>query len=225
MKLRATLILIVLAGNILFNAFLANAAPDQVDKAPFYGYPQELLSQMKDTPDRHVWQKPEQVADHLLIKPGDVIADIGAGNGYFTSLFSKRVGKSGLVYAVDVDKFTVAILGYKINKEGLTNVRAILGEPHNPLLPKASTDLIFLCNTYMFIGNRGEYLARLKEILKDSGRLAIVSLNKMESPEGPPLEMRISRETTLREVEHAGFVLEEEYFFLPYQHFLVFGKR
>jgi len=217
--------LIVLAGNQQFSSSLAGAAPDQVDKAPFYGYPQELLSQMKDGPRRQVWQKPEQVVDHLFIKPGDVIADIGAGSGYFTLLFSKSVGKSGLVYAVDVDTFTMAILGYKIQKEGLTNVRAILGEPHDPLLPQASTDLIFLCDTYMFIGNRGEYLARLKGLLKDRGRLAIISFKKVETPEGPPLDMRVSRETTIREVEQAGFVLAAEYFFLPHQYFLVFGKR
>jgi arsenite methyltransferase len=174
---------------------------------------------------RAEWQMPHKIVDYLSVKQGDNVADIGSGTGYFTMIFAAKVGENGTVYAADTDKDIVAYLDNRSKKEGINNIRSILAKSDDPMLPSASLDLIFICNTYTFIANRIQYLERLKEHLKSTGRLAIVSYNKVESPVGPPLAKRVSRETTIQEAEKAGFKLSSEHFFLPYQHFMVFEKR
>lgn len=185
----------------------------------------EAVVQDCEKPGRAAWQKPEKVVESLMIKPGSCIADIGSGSGYFSVLFAKASGAHGRVYAVDNDREMVAYLEKRIAKEGYSTIRPVLSKPDDPLLPKAAVDLIFICNTYMFIDNREQYLMRLKDGLKKNGRLAIVSYNEGEIPDAPPIHKRVSREKTIQEAQKAGFVLEAEYFFLPYQHFLLFVKE
>jgi len=185
----------------------------------------ETLIQVYEDPARQEWQKPQEVVDRLSVQPGDVVADIGAGSGYFSVLFAKKVGNGGTVFAVDTDRNMLDYIRQRAKKEGLDNVRPLLAKADDPLLAKDSTDLIFICNTYMFITGRERYLPRLKDVLTSDGRLAIVSYNLVDSPEGPPIHTRVPREKTISEVVEAGFVLDAEYYFLPYQHFLVFKKR
>lgn len=206
-------------------AGLAGAA-HKGEGANFYSLnPTDSLIQVYEDPARAEWQKPERVVEQFSLKPGQIVADIGAGTGYFSVIFAKKVGESGKVHAVDIDGNMVEYLEKRARKDGLKNIKPILAKRNDPLLPEASTDLIFLCNTYMFIEQREQYLARLKDILKKDGLLAIVSYNKVETPEGSPIHTRVSREKTIQEAEKAGFALEVEYFFLQYQHFLVFRKR
>lgn len=202
------------------------AAPGAADVSSFYSRNStETLIRVYEDPARQEWQKPQEVVDRLSVQPGDVVADIGAGSGYFSVLFAKKVGSGGTVFAVDTDRDMLDHIRQRATKEGLDNVRPLLAKKDDPLLAKDSTDLIFICNTYMFISVRERYLPRLKDILTSDGRLAIVSYNLVDSPEGPPIHTRVSREKTIREVVGAGFVLDAEYYFLPYQHFLVFKKR
>jgi ubiquinone/menaquinone biosynthesis C-methylase UbiE len=216
------IIVVFLMGQLLTGVCLAGAASKEEGKTFYSSVPTAYM----DDPRRAEWQKPEKVVDHLLIKQGDIIADIGAGTGFFTMLFAQRVGKNGMVYAVDVDENMVQYVEKRAKKEGLNNVKTILATPNEPLLPKSSTDVIFICDTYLFFENREQYLARLRDSLKNDGHLAIVSFNmKAEIPGAPPSHKMIPRERTIQEAEKAGFALEAEYFFLPYQDFLVFGKR
>lgn len=214
----------------LFGLLLACTGPARAahreEGANFYSLNStDSLIQVYEDPGRAEWQKPERVVEQLSLKPGQVVADIGAGTGYFSVILARKVGENGTVYAVDIDGNMVAYLEKRARKDGLKNIKPILAKMDDPLLPKASTDLIFMCDTYMFIEQRERYLARLKDILKKDGLLAIVSYNKVETPEGPPIHTRVSKEKTIQEAEKAGFKLEAEYFFLQYQHFLVFRKR
>jgi predicted methyltransferase len=198
------------------------AGTERPDNKAFSSLPVALM----DDPRRTEWQQPERVVAQLQIQPGDSVADIGAGTGYFTFPFSQKVGESGTVYALDVDESLIAALKLRARNEGRTNIRALLTPPNDPALPKSSTDLIFLCDTHIFIEKRVTYFVRLRESLKETGRLAIISFNmKPEIPGAPPRQMRISREQTIQEAEQAGFVLKAEHSFLPNQYFLVFGKK
>jgi len=221
MNIKNSCITFMLASQLLALSELASYASG--NEKGFYSV--VPMATMED-PRRLEWQKPAKVIDYLLLKPGDVVADIGAGTGYFTVLFADRVGKQGKVYAVDVDEEMTRHMSKRVNQCGLDNVKIVLAPTDDPLLPKASSDLIFLCDAYIFIENRITYLTRLSESLKSAGRLAIVSFNmKNEIPGAPPLRKRIPKALIMQEVESAGFVMEAEYFFLPYQFFLVFTKK
>lgn len=215
---------LLLMGQILSAAGLAAAAMND-GNSPGSAFYSSVPTAYMDDPRRVEWQKPEQVIEHLLIKQGDMIADVGAGTGYFTMMFAKKTGKSGMVYAVDIDEDMVKRVDNRARKEGLNNVKSVLAQPDNPMLPKTSLDLVFMCDTYLFLENRGQYLLRLRDSLKKDGRLAIVSFNRnAEIPGAPPAHQMISRQQTVQEMEKAGFTLAAEYFFLPFQDFLVFVK-
>lgn len=181
----------------------------------------EYIERM-ESPDRAVWQKPEKVIDYLAIRDGDVIADIGAGSGYFSVLLSKRVGDSGRIYAVDIENEMIEYIEKRAKKERLNNIKTILSKPDDPLLLESSIDLIFICDTYHHIEGRDNYLKILKKVLKKNGRLAIVDFHVVDTPVGPPLNIRISKDKIMGEVLKAGFKLEADYYFLPYQYFLIF---
>ncbi|OGV95471.1 MAG: hypothetical protein A3I04_03890 [Nitrospinae bacterium RIFCSPLOWO2_02_FULL_39_110] len=178
--------------------------------------------QRMESPDRAEWQKPKKVVDYLAIRDGDVIADIGAGSGYFSVLLSKRVGDSGRIYAVDIENEMIEYIEKRAKKERLNNIKTILSKSDDPLLLESSIDLIFICDTYHHIEGRDNYLKILKKVLKKNGRLAIVDFHVVDTPVGPPLNIRISKDKIMGEILKAGFKLEADYYFLPYQYFLIF---
>jgi ubiquinone/menaquinone biosynthesis C-methylase UbiE len=175
-----------------------------------------------ETPDRDEWQKPAQVIEALALPSGVAVADIGAGSGYFSVRFARAVGPNGVVYAADIDKGLIDFLGARAEKEHLPNLKPLLGQPDDPLLPPASVDLIFICDVIHHIENRGPYYVKLLRALRPGGRLAIVDFHKRELPVGPPPAMKIAREELIAETSRGGFSLAQEFEFLPYQYFLVF---
>jgi ubiquinone/menaquinone biosynthesis C-methylase UbiE len=178
-----------------------------------------------ETPDRDGWQKPREVVDALRLKPGAAVADIGAGSGYFSVRFAAVVGPQGTVYAGDIDAGLIDYLKQRAVKAGLQNLKPVLGQPDDPLLPADSVDLVFICDVIHHIENRGLYYARLAQTLHPGGRLVIVDFQKQELPVGPPAAMKIAKPDLIAEVEQAGFALREEFDFLPYQYFLVFEPK
>ncbi len=191
---------------------------------PFFRSVDDYIAAM-ETANRAQWQKPDQVVAALSIKSGESVADVGAGSGYFTVLFSRKVGDSGKVYAVDIEKGMLDHIAKRAQAEKLNNIQLVLSTPSDPLLPESSVDVVFLCNTYMYIGQRGDYLRLLAKALRKGGRLAIIDFKTENTLVGPPLAGRVSRETVLKEVLSAtGFTLESEHQFLPHQYFLVFKK-
>ena len=205
----------ILTGNNLYSQHQHGHPPGSVN-----GY-----INMLETPDRASWQMPEKVANYLGIKEGDVIADIGAGSGYFTVFLSKKAGNNGKVLACDIEKGMINYIKERIKKENLKNVVPVLCKPDDPMLSPSSADLVFICDTYHHIEKRNEYLKLLKKYSKPEGRIAIIDYQKKETPHGPPLSMRISKEDIVKEITDAGYKLEAEFFFLPYQYFMIFIKN
>jgi arsenite methyltransferase len=180
---------------------------------------------MLDDPKRDEYQKPHEVITALKLKAGEVIADIGAGSGYFTFRLAHHVGDAGRIYAVDVSPDMVVHLNRHIRDLKLKNVVSILAAPDDPLLADASVDRFFICDTWHHIENHTRYLALLKKMLKPGGQIVMVDFKKIQTPMGPPMEMRIDRDDLAKEMETNGFRLDAEYRFLPYQYFLVFMMK
>ena len=177
-----------------------------------------------EDPQRADWQKPEEVMARLGLKPGDAVADLGAGSGYFTLRLAQAVGPQGKVYAVDVLPEMLDYIRRRAQVDGLKNIQLVQALPHDPQLPPASLDMIFICNTLHHISERPAYYPRLAKALRPGGRLANVDFCKKPLPFGPPLEMKIDKPEMIEEAKSAGFHLAQDFDFLPYQYFLIFQR-
>jgi ubiquinone/menaquinone biosynthesis C-methylase UbiE len=177
-----------------------------------------------EDPQRAEWQKPEEVMAKLGLKPGDSVADLGAGSGYFTLRFAKAVGPQGKVYAVDVLPEMLDYIRQRAQLDGVKNIQLVQASPHDPQLPPASVDLIFICDTLHHISDRSRYFPLLAKALRPGGRLANVDFYKKPLPFGPPLEMKIDKPEMIEEAKSAGFHVVQDFDFLPYQYFLIFQR-
>jgi cyclopropane fatty-acyl-phospholipid synthase-like methyltransferase len=174
-----------------------------------------------DDPAREAWQMPARVLEALEIKPGQAVADIGAGTGYFTIRLARLPAKPK-VYAVDIEPSMLQYLQKRAAHEGLTNVTTVLAGPDRTNLPEP-VDLVLIVDTYHHIPNRVAYFNALRKTLKPGGRVAIVDFRK-DSPEGPPPEFRFTPEQITGEMTQAGFQLQRTHDFLPRQIFLVYAS-
>ena len=172
-----------------------------------------------DDPKRDASQKPAEVIQALQLKLDAVVADIGAGTGYFAVKFARAVPQ-GRVYAVDAEPDMVKYLGERARQEGLGNLIPILAETAHPRVPEKA-DLIILVNTYHHIHKREIYFRELKSTLNPGGRLAIIDF-RMDAPEGPSPKMRIAPQRVQNELAEAGYRLAQDLAFLPNQYCLIF---
>jgi predicted methyltransferase len=179
----------------------------------------EKWAKIFDDPKRDAWQKPHEVIQALKLKADAIIADIGAGTGYFAVRFAHMVPQ-GKVYGVDTEADMVKHLAERAKREGLKNLSAVTGKPDDPRLPEKA-DLIVMVDVYHHIDGRESYFRRLQESLRPGGRIAIIDF-RLDSPQGPPKSARIAPERVKNELKAAGFVLAGEHTFLPNQYFLVF---
>jgi ubiquinone/menaquinone biosynthesis C-methylase UbiE len=177
-----------------------------------------------EDPDRHIWQKPEEVIKKMNIRLNDVIADIGAGTGYFTRRFA-FAALTGKAVGLDVEPSMVRYMKKDAKKLGLKNYEARIVKFDDPELGKHTTDIVFLCDTYHHIDNRVEYFSNVAGSLKKGGRLVIVDFYKEKLPYGPPPDRKLAKEIVISELEEAGYKLLRSHDFLPYQYFLEFGVQ
>ena len=180
---------------------------------------------MLDDPKRDAYQKPHEVIQALELKPGETVADLGAGSGYFAFRLAQHVGETGRVYAVDVSPDMIVHLNRRARELKAGNVVAMLSAPDDPLLPDAAIDRFFVCDTWHHIDNHPHYLGLLKQMLKPGGQIIMIDFKKEKTPVGPPLEMRIAQDDLVKEMDANGFRLLKEHTFLPYQYFLVFSVK
>ncbi len=175
-----------------------------------------------DNPARDAWQKPEAVVDALGLKPGLIVADIGAGTGYFAARIARRVPE-GKVFAADVEPDMVRYLAGRAAREHLNNLVPVQAGMDAANLPEP-VDVILLVDTYHHIGNRTQYFTKLKASLRPGGRLVIIDF-KPDAPGGPHPKHRIAPERAKEELGAAGYTLAETHNILPRQYFLVFRIR
>lgn len=175
-----------------------------------------------DDPARDAWQMPDRVIAALALQPGQSVADLGAGTGYFSVRLAKAQ-PTATVYAVDVEPSMVAHLAKRAAAEHLKNIVAVQAAADRTNLPQP-VDVVLLVDVYHHLPNRPAYFRELQKSLKPNARVAIVDFRK-DSPEGPPVEFRFTAEQIEAEMKEAGFTLDVSHTFLPRQHFLVFRAR
>lgn len=175
-----------------------------------------------DDPKRDRELEINQTMDRLGIGPGAVVADIGAGSGYFTLHAARRVGESGVVYAVDIQQKMLDYLSARAGREKLMNIRPVLGAEDDPRLPAGEVDAALILKTYHEVSAPVELLRRLRAALKPEGRLGVIDQDKpilresarrvldgRKKPAGSGVteEHMIAREFVIAEAARAGFDL------------------
>ena len=199
----------------------AGQAPkDQADMHRLHGDPAAYMAALED-PKRDAYQKPHEVIEALRLRSGDVIADIGAGSGYFALRLAHHVGSTGHVYAVDISPDMIRRLNERIHEAGLVNISTILATPANPLLPRAVDRFLFV-DVWHHVEDQAGYLELMKKMLKPGGQIVMIDFHKRDLPVGPPAAMKIARADLIKQLQGHGFRIREEHTFLPYQYFIVF---
>jgi ubiquinone/menaquinone biosynthesis C-methylase UbiE len=184
--------------------------------------PQDLG--LLEGPDRDAWQKPDEVMDALGIADGDAVADLGAGGGWFTIRLARRVGPNGVVYAEDVQPEMIESVTRRVEREGLTNVKPILGAPTNPRLPEASLDAVLIVGVYNEMEDPVALLKNVAGALKPRGRVGIIDFTRKGFGPGPPMDERVEPERIVTDARAAGLVLSAREEFLRYQYLLIFTR-
>jgi SAM-dependent methyltransferase len=182
----------------------------------------EKWSHVFDDPARDAWQKPHEVIKALALKPDAIVADIGAGTGYFSARLANMLPQ-GRVYAVDIEPDMVKYLAERARREGLKSMTAVAGTAGDARIPEKA-DLILLVDVYHHIDDRSRYFRGLRDSLKPGGRIAIIDF-RLDAANGPPKAARVAPQRVKAELKSAGYALAKEHGFLPEQYFLVFSPR
>ena len=175
-----------------------------------------------DRAEREQEEQPDRAIEALEVRPGDVVADVGAGSGYFTVRLARRVGSGGRVFASDIQPEMLSLLRARLARERLSNVEVVLSTETDPRLPARRFDLILLVDVYHELAQPQVIVGKLLASLKPAGRLVLLEYRK-EDPAIPIRpEHKMSVEEARLELEAEGFQLDRVIGILPRQHILVF---
>ncbi|MGD8842497.1 MAG: methyltransferase domain-containing protein [Gammaproteobacteria bacterium] len=180
-----------------------------------------------ESPGREIYARRLQIVAASGVTAGMTVADIGAGTGLFTRLFSERVGAAGKVYALDISKVFVDNI-VRISRElGQDNVEGIVNAPDDVGLPPRSLDLAFICDTYHHFEDPATIMQSIQRALKPDGRLIVIDFRKVPGVSTPWLmqHVRAGEQEVVREIEAAGFRLIEDNDLLATNYFLRFGLQ
>jgi ubiquinone/menaquinone biosynthesis C-methylase UbiE len=179
-----------------------------------------------ERPERVKEEEPEKLIKALDVKPGMVVADVGAGSGYHSFLMSPLVGEKGKVIASDIQQEMLDLITAKAKKLKVTNVETVNGTAKDPKLPANAVDLIIMVDVYHEFEFPFEMMEKMVDALKPGGRLVFVEF-RLEDPQVPiKLVHKMSERQVLKEMgafaemEHAKTVGT-----LPWQHVIIFTKK
>jgi ubiquinone/menaquinone biosynthesis C-methylase UbiE len=190
-----------------------------------HGNPKDVEAYLArlDDPARARWQRPDRVVAALKLTKRGRAAEVGSGTGLFTIRMAKALGEDGRVYAIDVDARMLTIMAERAAKAKAWGIVGLLS-PEGDGLPPEEVDVILMANVLHHVQERPRYLRALASRLAPGGRIAIVDFHDRETPVGPPVDHRLSREGALADLKAAGLKRIREETFLPYQYFLIAGR-
>jgi len=173
-------------------------------------------------PEREEEEQPRRAVEALRLQEGQMVADVGAGVGYFTWLLAERVGSRGWVYAVEIQPEMLRLLEQEMTRRGVKNVIPTLGKAADPGLPENALDLVLMVDVYHELAEPQKVLRKLHRALKPGGRLVLIEYKKEEPWIPIRLEHKMTELEARIEVEAEGFRFEQNVRILPRQHILIF---
>lgn len=181
--------------------------PTTETKTPGDGNDYENEAEQYESADRVIWQKPDLVIQQLGNVDGKVVADLGAGTGYF----SRRIAyKGATVIAIDIDPKAIQWMEEQKARFPLELRNRLIirqAEANDPKLNPNEVDIVLLVNTYSYIQDRVAYFSKLKEAIRAGGNVIIIDFKKKETPFGPSIEERIDVSDVEKELKEAGYTL------------------
>jgi ubiquinone/menaquinone biosynthesis C-methylase UbiE len=176
---------------------------------------------------REISRRRAEIVRRCELKPGMVVADIGAGTGLFTRLFAREVGPDGQVYAVEISQALLDHIGKSCTDQGIANVSLVRCTPMSCELEAGSVDLAFVCDTYHHFEFPFRTLASIHRALKPDGQLIVIDFKRIPgiTPDSIVRHVRAGQEVFAKEIVEAGFKLVEEIPFMKENYFLRFEKR
>lgn len=176
-----------------------------------------------ERPEREVAELPDRVVQALDLSPSDVVADIGAGTGYFTFRLAPEVPR-GTVYAVDIQSEMLAMVRKRVEERGIENVVPVLGTPTDPNLPAGQVDVALMVDAYHEFSHPYEMIRGIVEALRPGGRVVLVEYRGEDTTLPVRPLHKMSEAQARKEIAAAGLVWQETKDMLPRQHLMIFRK-
>jgi len=178
-----------------------------------------------ERPERENEENPTKCIEALDLKPGDVVADLGAGSGYYAFRMAPKVGEKGKILAVDIQDEMLAALKKRIEKEKVANVETIKCTESDPKLPEKGVDLVLMVDVYHELAFPYEVMMAIRKALKPGGRVVLVEY-RAEDPKVPIKEVhKMSQEQIKKEMGVVGLHHLKTIDILPWQHIAVFTNK
>lgn len=175
--------------------------------------------------EREEEENPEKAIRALDLRQGMVVADVGAGSGYFTLRMAKLVGPGGKVYASDIQQQMLDLLKERMRSEKISNVELVRGTLTDPKLPPGNLDLILMVDVYHEFSEPQAMLRKMKEALAPDGRLVLIEYRKEDASVPIRFEHKMSVAEVRAELEAEGFKLDRLLDLLPRQHIFIFKSN
>lgn len=177
-----------------------------------------------ERPERETEERPRLMIDALQIKPGQTVADLGAGSGYYSFRIAPLVGEQGKVLAIDVEPRMLRIIAERAKSAGVGNVTTVLSTPSDPNLEPNSVDLLFMVDVYHELEFPLEMMTKVREALKPGGRIALIEYRAEDPAVMIKPVHKMSERQIVRELTAVGFHHQKTIRTLPLQHLVLFQK-
>jgi SAM-dependent methyltransferase len=224
-RLPSTALLVVAAAGIVLAQTVAAPGVHPVSGRRFAAVMGWQGAEWLERSERDAEEEPEKALDALGPLDGLIVADVGAGSGYFAVRLASRVGPKGRVYANDLQPEMLKMLGARLARERIANVTLVQGAVDDPKLPASSLDVVLMVDVYHEFSEPQKMLRGVRAALKPNGRLVLLEYRK-EDPDVPiRFEHKMSIAEAKLELEAEGFKLSNVDNRLPRQHILTFATK